>query len=267
MAKQRNLWQEPTSSPENQDILKSFRLLLESCFGPKGGVKMLVSGGGILTVTSTSSQLIKNLPFNHPIINLILNFIKSQHCIHQDYGLYIGIISSYLIEQAWTSDKLSVKKTLKFVCDRCLALLELGSIEAGMTSVSHLLAVTETILCSKPSCGLSSFDRHHLGVQLVKGFLTSVGSEAESDGLGRVVVVTQSGPSTQDTKLLEGLLYPYPEAEPLTLQLCDNKGPWRVLLYTCMLTDLPLVAKEADVSRLTIYILIQWNLCNNFFCK
>lgn len=252
MARQGKLWQESTSSSENQTTLRNFRLLFESCYGPKGGIKMLVSGGGYLTVTSTSSLLIQNIPFNHPIISLLLNFIKSHYSVYDDNGLYIGILSSYIIEKAWTyNGKCTVNKTLKYVCDCCLALLESGFIEADLSSVGHLLAVSESVLASKPGCGLSSEDCRHISIQLVKGFLMCVGSAAESEGLGRVVIVQQVGLCTLETQLLDGLLYPYPEEEELTLQLCSNvRDPWRILLYTCMLTSLPPAAQEVDVSQL-----------------
>jgi hypothetical protein len=255
MANARKMWQDSTPSHENQETIKSFRHFLESCFGPRGGVKMLVTEGGHLVVTSASSQLLRYMCFSDPIIKVLLNFMKSQQCAFEDNGLYIGIVSSFLIEQYWTHGHVTSQKALKFICERCIALLETGSTKAGLSSIGHMLAITNSVLASKPGCTLTNEDRRHLSVNLVKGFLSSVGDEAETQGLGQVVTVTYSGPSSQATELLDGILYPYPEEESLTLELCKQLGPWPILLYTCMLNSPPTVAQEADVSNqnITIY--------------
>nr|CAD7395656.1 unnamed protein product [Timema cristinae] len=197
----------PLDNPDFITTLRTFCGILRSCLGPKSGVKMLVSGGDYLTITSASSRIIRNIPLSDPICVFIAQIMKAQLEKCNNFGLYTGILVSSIIEQVLSKkDKVAISlatvvlqeilpKLSSFLKSDCL------KIPINFSSVKQLIHIVNSVLLSKPMCGLTVHEVEPLGVCLVKAFLGSIGEE-----MGEVIVI--SGDGTQcDSRLYPGVLY------------------------------------------------------------
>ena len=238
----------PFDSSHLKPALEEFRELLRSSVGPSGCLCVIKSLGGSLTLTSSSSRILSNLLVQHPIIQFVLQSIRSQSERYGDGGLYCGILISNLV--ICLCDDIFPKHISRSVLSElaCLVQSEMQNstklkVQIGLDSINHLLAVARSVLFSKcgPFVGRDKDSLEHANMQLtllVRAFLQSEAS------IEKVLLSVHVRSSKQS--LWDGILYQSTDNEHIVL----HSEPWQsvsILLFSVMLTD-KLDSKEKELS-------------------
>ncbi|XP_066992929.2 molecular chaperone MKKS isoform X1 [Anabrus simplex] len=246
---------EPLDSSEFLSVLRSFLDILSSCRGPKAGVKLLVSSGGITTVTSSSSRLLCNLMLDNPLCVMVTQVMKSQISTYGDYGLYCGVLTCSLMEKVLSQDKVHHNLACELIQHlgstvTSLLILNCMKLCLNFDSVKELLSVVKPILSSKPACGLSKDEIAALSVNVTKAFLKTV-----DEDLGEVLVL-EGGACEGSSKVLQGVLYPLVNEESilevLEQKYMDKNCAIPLLLFNVMLTESGTPASRRDEDIVSV---------------
>lgn len=230
---------QPLESSDFVCTLRSFRRMLLSCVGPEGGIKILISGAGYTTVTTSSSRLLNNITLSNPICLFINQIMKSQINAYHDYGLYTGILITSLLEKVLSHRVgLCVPKAasiIEHLNSILTGIFDLSCIKlkVDFSTVKQLLPLVKSILSSKPACGLRGADIQDLQLSIVKGFLQTTGQTMGD------VIVECTETSEMKSQVFPGILYQinYDDISTILHQKCKKKGCMSLLLFNIMLTD------------------------------
>lgn len=210
-----NVMKQLSSPLTNEDNIKAtnlFKLVAQSSMGPKGCLKMLQNTcGGLVTITSSSHRLLTVLKFSNPYNRLVAAALVNHLKLYDNDGLYLIFLT---LEQLNRSMKLGIQPSLiSAVCQKLqhslVNHLETCSLklQVNFDNLDLLLALTKSILTSKPACGLNEKQRNHLAYLLLRYFLNSVPqSESIDEKVGTFHFITESGLSLDHCQLFEGLL-------------------------------------------------------------
>lgn len=218
---------------ENIKALRDFKNVLKTSMGPEGCVKVLVTGGDVLQVTSTSSSLIARLDLEHPICRYI------GHVVHglPDYGLYFGVMVSDLVEQLWLDESISnlklhtsIQTLLEFVQQILASNVVCKKVD--FSSVSSFLPLVRTVILSKCSIFIFNIDINRFCIEIVKAFLNCVDDRTNS--VGKVVVKVKTGPNSVSSH--NGILYQITEEHDIK-NIREIKGIVKVLIFTIKLDN------------------------------
>lgn len=229
---------QPLDSSDFVSALRLFRRMLLSCVGPEGGIKIVISGAGYTTFTSSSTRLLNNITLSNPICVFIKQIIQSQINAFLDHGLYTGILITSLLEKILSHNiGLSipaVASIIEHLSSILLSLFDLNCIKlkADFSTVKQLLAVVKSILSTKPTCGLSKADIQNLQLSIVKGFL-----QTTNETFGDVIVECIEAAEVK-SDVFPGILYHinYDDISTVLYEKCNKKGCIFLLLFNIMLT-------------------------------
>lgn len=229
---------QPLDSSDFISTLRSFHRILLSCVGPEGGIKILVSGAGYTTFTSSSSRLLNNITLANPICLFVNQIMKSQINAHHDHGLYTGILITSLLEKVLSHHTgLRVPKAasiIEHLNSILTGLFDLSCIKlkVDFSTVKQLLPLVKSILSSKPACGLRRVDVQDLQLNIVKGFLQTTGQT-----MGDVIVECTEA-SEMKSHVFPGILYQinYDDISTILHQKCNKNGSMSLILFNIMLT-------------------------------
>ncbi|XP_063235682.1 molecular chaperone MKKS-like isoform X1 [Bacillus rossius redtenbacheri] len=225
---------EPLGSLHIVATLRRFVDLLSSSQGPNAGLKVVVTGGGVALVTSSSARIVRNLQLEDPVCLFVGQVVKAQLERCGDSGLYAGILMCRVVERVLSrEDRLDVQRASRIIQRVALKLVRCLEedgvrIPVEFSSVGQMLGVVRCVLSTKPACGLRKDDRESLAVSIVKAFLGTV----END-MGHVIVTTGDGASV-GFRVYRGILY---QATDETLQSCYDGCNVSLLLFNFMLTE------------------------------
>lgn len=206
-----------SAKPESlctEDVLKGvevLRMLVQSCYGPNGKLKMLQNAcGGHVTITSNSSRLLKTMVIANPINKIITSAARSHLKCHGNDGLYLVLIVMELLKR---SQNLEVSKPVLSSVSQNLTQAIITHLQdcsmritVDFTNITLPMLLLHSILKSKPACGLSEKHRGHLARLLMKGFLDSVPQPDDSSSkMGNVYFTTHSGMSPSHCDLFSGI--------------------------------------------------------------
>ncbi|KAJ8248054.1 hypothetical protein GJAV_G00237710 [Gymnothorax javanicus] len=239
---------DPLRDEEVCQKMAVLRQILASCYGPRGRLKQVHNnvGGPVLT-TSTSGVLLKALTVSHPIPRLLTASILNHVSRFSDCGLFAGILSSALLEQARglsvpPSAVASMFRRLTSLCTDYLQRDDCGcKVPVDFGSSRGLLALARAVIAAKPACMLTPGEAQHVSMQVLRAFLHTVPCSMPGPVfMGRMVVVPVEGRPVGNTAVVPGLLVDMPE----TLSPADAKrlgtGPLRLALFSASLAgDLP----------------------------
>ncbi|XP_075222082.1 molecular chaperone MKKS-like isoform X2 [Lycorma delicatula] len=233
----------PMKDPLFISILKEFKNMLKSSVGPNGNLKILVSGGGYIQLTSSSSLILQHYDqFDSPIVQFIAQIVKGQI----DYGLYVGLIVSSFVEHFLSlqyNGKITAKQSISLIsfmndCFNKIFDSDKLKIRLSFNSINDLTPLVRSVLQSKCHLFLSHDFMQELCVQIIKAFLFTL--DTENMTTGKVIVQVFTG--KEELKFCPGIVY----------QLVDGSDSWiyhlvekkmkhntemKTLLFTTMLTD------------------------------
>ncbi|KAJ9585945.1 hypothetical protein L9F63_020402 [Diploptera punctata] len=254
---------QPLDGHEFISILRSFRRMLSSCIGPRAGIKIVITPAGYITYTSSSSRLLNSIILENPICVYINQIIKSQMKTYQDCGLYCGIFITTLLENVLTKEMdlpfPAVIKIIEYLTSEMESVFNLNSMKmkVDFSTIKQLLPLVQSILSSKPLCGLTEPQIENLQFNIVKGFVQTIGSP-----IGRLVVECTDG-SEMESKVFPGLLYQIKHEDLVNLNDKCTKEGITILLFNIMLTDVEDDIKISDNRD----VKIEKNTKKNYFLE
>ncbi|KAJ1529890.1 hypothetical protein ONE63_006621 [Megalurothrips usitatus] len=218
--------------------LDEFTKLLAALVGPHGHSCLIRSPVDSVTLTSSSSRLISNIPVGSPLLQFALQCIRSQIERFGDGGLYCGILLSKLMIRLIDSciprhSSCSILSELQNIVLSQLRNSEQLLLSINLDSVAPLMAVAQSVLLSKRGNyeGTDPVHLAHINTQislLVQAFLESEAS------IEKVVLCIRKKVDKQC--LLNGVLYPCADEEHVVLKgMSWNSAS--LLLFSVMLTD------------------------------
>ena len=191
--------------------LDEFWETCESCMGPKGRLKMIISSNGSLITTSASSRLWSLVQFDHPFAEFIIQAGRNL----LDHRLYFASLTARLLRY----EAIEVDRTK--LCN----MIEAASSCIDIGNIHHLVNVSRSMIKSKAkSGGLLNNEVNKISMKLVEAWLKSLPDL--SDELGEVVIKVSEGWESGDPSIIKGLLYPHDPIIEDTIQ--DMMGPVKV---------------------------------------
>lgn len=230
----------PLKDPAFISLLREFKNLLKSSIGPKGNLKLLVTGGGYVQLSSSSSQLFRHYDqFSNPIIQIIAQTVMGS----TDFGLYSGVIISSCMEQI-LSLQCSGKMTLRdctlifnFLYGSCNQIFDsrLLKIKLNFDSVTDFIPVIKSVIKPRFQELINDNFLSELAPLIVKSFLFTL--DEEKFMFGKVSVQVFKG--NNDCKFFPGIIYRLSEEDDWISAIVEkefkSKAKIKTLLFTATL--------------------------------
>ena len=208
------------TTEELRESLQYFLSTTESCIGPRGSLKMVISSTGNMLTTSSSHRLWDLIQVEHILAEFILQSVKTL----PDHRLFASSLAARLL----TEDKMEDidMERLSQAIDDC-------AIEMDLSNLSQLINLVKSIIRPKAKCaGLLDMEIDNLGVQIVKAWLRTV-PDNEDQSMGEVIVKVIEGGGSDEVTVMDGLLYPH---DPTYYDaVFPNMRGVRVALYDVMM--------------------------------
>lgn len=193
----------------------SYYSFLLSNYGPSSNYTLIQNSVSCETLTSSSSQILKQISFIHPCCKFINALIKAQERSYGAHSLFVGILCSGLMVKCLKLEHCIPRQIIIDIVDRLQYsfvnfLSEKAkslSYKINIGSVDEVLSIVNSFLNSKCSSNLNRSDRKHIGIKIVEAFLKTIPTDVQND-FGHVFVSNfDSSSSLIDSKVINGVLY------------------------------------------------------------
>jgi len=214
---------------------------VKSSLGPKGMDKMLVDSFGDVTITSDGRTILDEMDIQHPAAKMMVEVAKTQDNEAGDGTTTAVIVTGELLSKAEDLVEKNVHPTIiidgyKKASDRALEVLEKMAIPVDIEKQDYAKKVAMTSMASK----LVAEHREYLADMSVKAILAVAvkeGGKYKAD-VDDVKVEKKSGESTQETKLIQGIV--------LDKDVSHSGMPKRVEKAKIALLDCPLEIEKTE---------------------
>lgn len=236
----------PVNSDDNVRTLREFRDLLQSATGPSGYYKVLVTGGGYLELTASSSLLLERLELESPICKYISQVAKGL----PNFGLYFGVLVSALLEQTYSKSEKDIDEhNFSEVTGFLRKVLSSEKIckKVDFGSIRSFFPLVKSILCSKGEQAIG-LNVDELCFEILKVFLNCV--DEKTNSVGRVHIKVEEGSSRVSS--YNGLMYQIVEDEDRSI-VQSLKDEIKMLIFTIPLS----LKNENNVPNLEIMKILE----------
>ena len=214
---------------------------VKSSLGPKGMDKMLVDSFGDVTITSDGRTILDEMDIQHPAAKMMVEVAKTQDNEAGDGTTTAVIVTGELLSKAEDLVEKNVHATIiidgyKKASERALEVLEKMAIPVDIEKQDYAKKVAMTSMASK----LVAEHREYLADMSVKAILAVAekeGGKYKAD-VDDVKVEKKSGESTQETKLIQGIV--------LDKDVSHSGMPKRVEKAKIALLDCPLEIEKTE---------------------
>ncbi|XP_028407669.1 McKusick-Kaufman/Bardet-Biedl syndromes putative chaperonin-like [Dendronephthya gigantea] len=227
---------------ELQSELRTLKELFEASYGPTGRTSLIQHHtGGHVTVTSSASQILKNITtVSTPLTRLLLQAVQGHLNQFNDGGLFTAFLALQLIDSSITSglarhtaiaiNELALTTILKKL-ENSHPFIKLP---ADLGNMDQMLCVIRSILATKPASGLSTNEIQSLAVLLLRGFLSCVPTaDGKTVSLDNLRIQGCEGPPCSESCLKKGILLEA-KCPPIT-ESSESKDDIKVALFDCSL--------------------------------
>ena len=230
--------------PSYLSMLASYRRLLLSVYGPKGGSVLISNAVGREAFVSSSSEIVKELSFAHPTTKYINALISAQNSSCGLNGLYTGLLCVRLLEEALKCEEemshLIVSCVSEWIVSQLMEQLNKFPnqvvMELDIGEMDQVVSFVKTIIGAKSCLDLTQSETNELSINIVRAFLKSIPGEYASHGFGHVSITTQEdGPSSPGC-IFEGVLYRNPDVSLTRVEEIGTRDEVRLLLFTVTLS-------------------------------
>ncbi|XP_071547121.1 uncharacterized protein [Panulirus ornatus] len=236
----RGLFCHSMQDPAYISMLCQYRRLLFSMYGPKGSSVLISNAAGREILIASSSEVIKQLSFNHPSVKYINALISAQHATCGLNGLYTGALCVRLLEEALRCEEDVPHPVLSDISEWIISeLLDLLSkypaevtLDLDIGDMEQVTSFVKTILRAKNCLNLSTPAVHDLSLNIVRAFLKSVPNEYSSNGFGHVYIATQEGSSCTEGMVFDGVLHREPDICPQRIEKMGVHNIFSILLFS-----------------------------------
>lgn len=199
----------------NISAAKGLQDVLKTNLGPKGTIKMLVSGAGDVKLTKDGNVLLHEMQIQHPTASLIARVATAQDDITGDGTTSNVILIAELLKQAelYTTEGLHprlITEGFDLAKTKCLEVLEKMKVKLEKERET-LIGVARTSLRTKVHPSLADL----LTEQLVDAVL-AIRQKEDSDpiDLHRVEIMQMQHKTDMDTKLVRGIVMDHGARHP-----------------------------------------------------
>eukprot|EP01130_Rhizamoeba_saxonica_P002315 TRINITY_DN12143_c0_g1_i1.p1 TRINITY_DN12143_c0_g1~~TRINITY_DN12143_c0_g1_i1.p1 ORF type:complete len:551 (-),score=137.66 TRINITY_DN12143_c0_g1_i1:31-1611(-) len=198
----------------NISAAKGLQAVLETNLGPRGSMKMLVSGGGDIKLTKDGHVLIKEMQIQHPTAALIAKTAASQDQVTGDGTTSSVLLIGELLKKSETFlvDNLHPRVLadgFDLAKERVLEYIEKVKIEIDGDDLDFLSQVAFTSLSTKIHTGLAK-NLTSVVVDAVK----TIQRPEESIDLHMIEIMAMQHHSDVDTRLVKGLVLDHGARNP-----------------------------------------------------
>jgi len=206
----------------NSAAAKGLQNVLKTNLGPRGTLKMLVSGAGDIKVTKDGSVLLHEMQIQHPTASLIARAATAQDDIVGDGTTSIVLLIAELIKQSerFLSEGLHpriIADGFELAKDKCIEFLEKFKVPKNGLDRELLMNVARTSLRTKVHAELADL----LTEEVVDSILT-IHRPGKPIDLYMVEIMTMEHKSDMDTKLVKGLVLDHGSRHPDMPKRLDN---------------------------------------------
>jgi len=206
----------------NSMAAKGLQNVLKSNLGPRGTLKMLVSGAGDIKITKDGNVLLHEMQIQHPTASLIARTATAQDDIIGDGTTSIVLTIAELLRQSerFLQEGLHPRVIVdgfEFAKEKTLEFLETFKVKQNTNDRELLLNVARTSLRTKVHQELADI----LTPSVVDAILTIYKPEKPLD-LYMVEIMTMEHRSDIDTKLVRGLVLDHGSRHPDMPKRVDN---------------------------------------------
>jgi len=206
----------------NINAAKGLQEVLKSNLGPKGTLKMLVSGGGEIKLTKDGNVLLHEMQIQHPTAALVARTATAQDDVTGDGTSSTVILIGEILKQC--ERYLAEGVHPRILCDgidagktKALAFLDEFKVKRDTTERELLLSVARTSLRTKVYQQLAD----SLTEAVVDALLTIRQKDQPID-LFMVEVLSMQHKTDLDTKLIKGLVLDHGARHPDMPKRVDN---------------------------------------------
>ncbi|GAB6022358.1 hypothetical protein CHUAL_006478 [Chamberlinius hualienensis] len=201
---------------ENIKAVKLLRLICSTCMGSNGNLKLIQNvSGGHVTVTSSSTRILKNLKVSNPVVRVITSAATTHLNQFSDGGCYFMFLISDLVVKLWElTDEISQSAISRIFEEISRILVEHlkescnFKVKIEFESLKTLMHIVRSVLSSKPGCQLSKQQESHIVNLILRVFFEGMPAVDCSDtDLGTVHYISVCGVSPQNSQLFPGLLF------------------------------------------------------------
>jgi len=198
----------------NINAAKGLQDVLASNLGPRGTMKMLVSGAGDIKITKDGCVLLKEMQIQHPSASIIARASTSQDQITGDGTTSVVLLIGELLRQAerYLADGLHPRVLtdgFQLAKERCVAFLEQNKIKKPKLDHDLLSSVARTSLRTKVHAKLA--DKL---AAIVVDAVTTIYREGQQLDLFMIEVMAIQQHSDVDSRLVKGLVLDHGARHP-----------------------------------------------------
>ena len=205
--------------PANVQALRAFKTIVKSCYGPYGHLKMVQNQcGGHVTVTSSSKRLLSSLSLSKPVLKLVSAAVQGHLQVFSDGGLYAALFACLLVEGCWATGFHPALCAIinELLLDRSLQMLESSTecrLPVDVASMETLLSLVNSVIGSKPACGLMQHEISLISSLILQSFISSLPSADHNRQMTipEVQIVTVQSQPISDSHIKQGVLVEAPE--------------------------------------------------------
>ncbi|XP_071963113.1 molecular chaperone MKKS-like [Antedon mediterranea] len=202
------------NNEDNWLALQTFRNLIKSCYGPNGHLKTVQHhSGGQVTLTSSSYNLLRNLPIKRAFLRLLVTAVTEHLRLFSDGGLFVALFASELISLSCFTDlpRILCCDVNSILLSWCKEFMSICKIPVDISSMDQMMAVVRSVISTKPACSFSQTDILQISSLIIQAFLKTL-PPADSHKLMDQFVqyIEVGGYDTANSQIVDGVLFQLP---------------------------------------------------------
>ncbi|XP_038075215.1 McKusick-Kaufman/Bardet-Biedl syndromes putative chaperonin-like [Patiria miniata] len=202
--------------------LETFKLLIQSCYGPAGHLKTIQNScGGQVTVTSTASVLVRQLSVSRPFLRLMLAAFEGHVASCSDCGLFCALLMTNLIQSCSELDLhpvlcIDINELMLKLCLDYLNSDDSCRVDVNIADSQTMMSLVRSVISTKPACGLSLRETDLICNLTLQAFLYGLPSSESNISIPSLKYVLVEGRTPMNSHIVEGVLIESPQIPPYT---------------------------------------------------
>jgi thermosome len=195
----------------NNNIMaaKAVAAAVRTTLGPKGMDKMLVDGGGDVTITNDGVTILKQMEIEHPAAKMLVEVAKTQDDEVGDGTTTAAVLAGELLEQAGHLLEQNVHPTIiatgyRAAADKALDILKDFTHTISEKDNDALLSIAKTAMTGKGTEG-SKEKLAEIAVDAIKSIVDEEDGKKVVD-IDNIKIEKKVGQSVDDCELIKGIV-------------------------------------------------------------
>ncbi|XP_022094592.1 McKusick-Kaufman/Bardet-Biedl syndromes putative chaperonin-like [Acanthaster planci] len=205
------------SNTDVTEALETFRFLILSCYGPAGHLKTIQNScGGPVTVTSSSSVLVRQLCPSRPILRLMSAAVEGHLASCSDGGLFCALLMTNLVQTCSSLHLhpilcIGVNELMLKACTDYLNSDDSCRVSVDVGDLPTMLSLVRSVICTKPTCGLFPRETDLICNLSLQAFLQGLWPSGPTLSIPTVRYILIEGKTPMNSCIMEGVLLESPQ--------------------------------------------------------